>query len=73
METSDIGRHDGVAALPLRSRHDGVDDVREMRALREKNMFWNEKPATRFCVYFCVFVVSEVLVGITLHWIFHII
>lgn len=43
------------------------------RALREKNRFWFEKPATRFCVYFCVFVVSEVLVAITLHWIFHII
>jgi hypothetical protein len=43
------------------------------RALREKNRYWNEKPATRFLVYFCVFVASEVLVGITLHWIFHII
>jgi hypothetical protein len=43
------------------------------RALREKNRYWNEKPATRFCLYFCVFVASEVLVGITLHWIFHII
>lgn len=37
------------------------------RALREKNRYWNEKPATRFVVYFCVFVISEVLVGITLH------
>ena len=73
METSDIGHPDGAATLPLRSRHDGVDDVRDMRALREKNRFWNEKPATRFCVYFCVLVISEVLVGITLHWIFHII
>ena len=43
------------------------------RALREKNRYWNEKPATRFCLYFSVFVVSEVLVGVTLHWIFHII
>lgn len=43
------------------------------RALREKNRYWNEKPATRFCLYFGVFVASEVLVGITLHWIFHII
>ena len=42
-------------------------------AMREKNRFWFEKPATRFVVYFCVFVTSEILVGITLHWIFHII
>lgn len=51
------------------------DDKRcaQARALREKNRFWNEKPATRFCVYFGVFVASEVLVLITLHWIFHII
>lgn len=48
-------------------------DERRARALREKNRYWNEKPVTRFCVYFCVFVASEVLVGITLHWIFHII
>ncbi|MEO6926858.1 MAG: hypothetical protein ABI129_09330 [Rhodanobacter sp.] len=43
------------------------------RAMREKSRFWFEKPATRFIVYFCVFVTSEILVGITLHWIFHII
>ena len=43
------------------------------RALREKNRFWFEKPAKRFCVYFCVFVTAEILTGITLHWIFHII
>lgn len=41
-------------------------------AMREKNRFWFEKPASRFVVYFCVFVTSEILVGITLHWIFHI-
>ena len=45
----------------------------EDRALREKSMFWNERPAIRFCLYFGVFVVAEVLVGITLHYIFHII
>ncbi|MDE3210107.1 MAG: hypothetical protein KGM46_05140 [Pseudomonadota bacterium] len=45
----------------------------EDRALREKLRFWNERPATRFVLYFCVFVVAEVLVGITLHYIFHII
>lgn len=43
------------------------------RALREQRRFWFEKPATRFVVYFCIFVVAEVLVGVTLHWIFHII
>ena len=73
MGTSDIGHHDSVATLPLRSRHDGADEAQAMRILREQRRFWNEKPATRFCVYFCVFVASEVLVGITLHWIFHII
>lgn len=45
----------------------------EDRALREKSRFWNERPAIRFCLYFGVFVVAEVLVGITLHYIFHII
>ncbi len=45
----------------------------EDRALREKLRYWNERPAIRFCLYFCVFVVAEVLVGITLHYIFHII
>ena len=43
------------------------------RALREKSRFWFEKPARRFCVYFCVFVTAEILTGVTLHWIFHII
>lgn len=45
----------------------------EDRALREKLRYWNERPAIRFCLYFGVFVVAEVLVGITLHYIFHII
>lgn len=73
MVTTDIGHHDSAAMLPMRSRQDAVDAAQTMRALREKNRFWNEKPATRFVVYFCVFVAAEVLVGITLHWIFHII
>ena len=42
-------------------------------AMREKNRFWFEKPVTRFIVYFCVFTISEILVGITLHRILHII
>lgn len=41
------------------------------QALREKNRFWTEIPARRFVVYFGVFVTSEVLVGGTLHWVFH--
>lgn len=45
----------------------------EDRALRDKFMFWNERPAIRFCLYFGIFVFAEVLVGITLHYIFHII
>ena len=44
-----------------------------IQALREQRRFWFEKPAPRFVVYFCIFVVAEVLVGVTLHWIFHII
>jgi len=55
-------------------RQSGVSERSdEDRALREKLRFWNERPAIRFCLYFCVFVVAEVLVGITLHYIFHII
>lgn len=34
---------------------------------------WIEKPVGRFCVGFFVFVFAEVLVLVTLHWIFHII
>ncbi len=34
---------------------------------------WHEKPVGKFCVGFMVFVAAEVLVGITLHWIFHIV
>lgn len=45
----------------------------EDRALREKLRFWNERPVIRFCLYFCVFVFAEVIVGITLHYIFHIV
>jgi len=59
--------------LVLGSDMDAENRAASDRALREKSRFWFEKPATRFVVYFCVFVVSEVLVGITLHWIFHII
>lgn len=58
---------------PSARRMDAEERRAMDRALREKNRYWNEKPATRFCVYFGVFVASEVLVGITLHWIFHII
>ncbi len=34
---------------------------------------WIERPAGKFCVGFLVFVFAEVLVLVTLHWIFHII
>ncbi|MEO8779371.1 MAG: hypothetical protein ABI389_11970 [Rhodanobacter sp.] len=61
---SDALSVDGLAAEERRAAD---------RALREQNRYWNEKPKTRFFVYFCVFVASEVLVGITLHWVFHII
>ncbi|MGH8157351.1 MAG: hypothetical protein ACREPQ_04485 [Rhodanobacter sp.] len=35
--------------------------------------FWNEGPAVKFCVGFGVFVLAEVIVYVTLHWIFPII
>ncbi len=35
--------------------------------------FWNEKPATKFCVGFVVFVVAEVIVYVTIHWLIPII
>jgi hypothetical protein len=71
MITIDPASDHGDAASA--DRLDGEAQRAAARALREKSRYWNEKPATRFLVYFCVFVASEVLVGITLHWIFHII
>ncbi|WP_449428282.1 hypothetical protein [Rhodanobacter umsongensis] len=32
--------------------------------------FWNEGPVVKFCVGFCVFVLAEVIVYVTMHWIF---
>lgn len=32
--------------------------------------FWNEGPVVKFCVGFCVFVLAEVVVYVTLHCIF---
>lgn len=52
---------------------DSAERAAARRARREQRRFWFEKPAPRFVVYFCIFVVAEVLVAITLHWIFHII
>jgi hypothetical protein len=68
-----IGNGSGDMGLVLGSDVAAENRAASDRALREKNRFWFEKPATRFGVYFCVFVASEILVGITLHWIFHII
>lgn len=68
-----IGDGSGDMGLVLGSDMDAENRTASDRVLREKSRFWFEKPATRFGVYFCVFVVSEILVGITLHWIFHII
>lgn len=54
-------------------RVNGTVDVTEScsdRERREKNRFWIEKPAHRFVVYFSVLVTAEVLVLITVHWIF---
>jgi len=42
-------------------------------AQKTSHKFWNEKPAAKFCVGFCTFVIAEILVLVTLHWIFHII
>lgn len=30
--------------------------------------FWNEKPAMKFCVGFVVFVIAEIIVYVTIHW-----
>jgi len=68
-----IGNGSGDMGLVLGSDVAAENRTASDRALREKSRFWFEKPATRFGVYFCVFVASEILVGITLHWIFHII
>jgi len=68
-----IGNGSGDMGLVLGSDVAAENRAASDCALREKNRFWFEKPATRFGVYFCVFVASEILVGITLHWIFHII
>jgi len=68
-----IGNGSGDMGASLASDMAVENRTASDRALREKNRFWFEKPATRFGVYFCVFVTSEILVGITLHWIFHII
>lgn len=32
--------------------------------------FWNEGPVVKFCVGFCVFVLAEVIVYVTMHCIF---
>lgn len=68
-----IGQASNQGDAASADRVDGEARRAAARALREQSRYWNEKPATRFLVYFCVFVTSEVLVGITLHWIFHII
>ncbi|HZX71209.1 MAG TPA: hypothetical protein VFE77_10370 [Rhodanobacter sp.] len=68
-----LGQAANHSDVPSAGRLSADEERASDRALREKNRYWNEKPATRFVVYFCVFVVSEVLVGITLHWIFHLI
>ncbi|MFA6231967.1 MAG: hypothetical protein WC617_17630 [Rhodanobacter sp.] len=57
---------------PSSKRSDVSVGADEDRALREKLRFWNERPAMCFCLYFGVFVFAEVIVGITLHYIFHI-
>ncbi len=43
------------------------------QVLREKHMFWIERPVRRFVTYFCVLVAAETLVFSTLHWIFHLV
>lgn len=69
MVTTCNGKMGAALAGDMAAEDRAVSD----RALREKNRFWFEKPAKRFCVYFCVLVTAEILTGITLHWIFHII
>ena len=68
-----IGQASSQSGVSSADSMDAEERRASDRALREKNRYWNEKPATRFCLYFGVFVTSDVLVGVTLHWIFHII
>lgn len=37
---------------------------------RDAYKLWHEKPAGKFCLGFSVFVIAEILVYGTLHWIF---
>jgi hypothetical protein len=40
---------------------------------KASSKFLNEKPVARFCVGFCTFGIAEILVYMTLRWIFSII
>ncbi|MBQ4853913.1 hypothetical protein IMW82_04425 [Rhodanobacter sp. B2A1Ga4] len=42
-------------------------------ALEDTYKLWHEKPVGKFCLGFAVFVTAEILVYVTLHWIFPII
>jgi hypothetical protein len=48
----------------------GQSTTESMRAMKASRMGWYEKPAGKFCLGFCVLVLAEILVFVTLHWIF---
>ncbi|WEN13555.1 hypothetical protein PY254_09795 [Rhodanobacter sp. AS-Z3] len=45
-----------------------ITDVQKIDA--DKYKLWHEKPVGKFCLGFSVFVMAEILVYGTLHWIF---
>ena len=53
--------------------HAGTEDVSIAKTAvidGDKYKMWHEKPAGKFCLGFAVFVLAEILVYGTLHWIF---
>ena len=55
----------GTAKVEYVNAAEGAAKKEERRLARQ---FWNEKPATRFCVGFIVFVGAEIIVYVTIHW-----
>lgn len=53
----------------------GAIEAEDNAAAKQRMLhrFWNEGPVVKFCVGFCMFVLAEVIVYVTLHWIFPII
>lgn len=71
-----ITRFSGLSEQPSSRdiRMDTIEAEGDATATQKMlHRFWNEGPVVKFCVGFCVFVLAEVIVYVTLHWIFPII